>query len=93
MEEAEVLKRVAIGRETIVGKLLTAIILSGFILYVIPSVKPTLFSTVVIVLSVGIIADTMARYLTGKSEWHILIPSALVVIADILLFTVFRVGV
>jgi hypothetical protein len=51
-----------------------------------------LFGIFVIVVSIAIISDTMARYLTGKSEWQILIPGALVVVANILLFTVFRVG-
>ena len=86
------MKRAAIGRESLVGRLLSAVILSGFILYVIPAVKPNFFSLFVIVASVAIISDVMARYLTGKSEWHILIPAALVVVADILLFTVFKVG-
>ena len=87
------MKRLGIGRETLVGKILGALILSGFILYVIPNVALGLFGLFVVVVSIAIISDTMARYLTGKSEWQILIPAALVVVADILLFTVFKVGV
>lgn len=79
--------RAAISREGIVGKLLSAVILSGFILYVLPLWEPSLFGLVVMILSIYIISDGMGRYLAGRDDWTALIPAGLAVLADVLLFT------
>lgn len=78
--------RTAITREGIIGNLFSAVILSGFILYVLPLWEPSLFGLVVMILSVYIISDGMGKYFAGRDDWTALIPAGLAVLADILLF-------
>lgn len=86
MEEAEEIMRSGITREGIIGKIFSAVILSGFILYVLPLWEPSLFGLVVMILSIYIISDGLGRYFAGRDDWTALIPAALAVAADVVLF-------
>ena len=81
-------RRRAVSRHSFLGKILSGLILAGFILYVLPRIKPSLFSLFVVAVSIGLIADVMARFFSGKNDWKILIAAGFVVLADILFFVV-----
>ena len=85
------MKRSALGRESIIGRVFGAVMIAGFIFFI-RDWEPTLFSLIIIVLSAGIVADVLARYLAGKSSWHILVAGAVVVFADFLFFVVFKIS-
>ena len=78
-----------VSKHSFLGRIFSGFILGGFI-YVITRlrVEPTFFSLIVIALSLGIIADTTARFFSGKNDWKILIAAAVIVLADIIFFVV-----
>ena len=78
-----------VSKHSFLGRIFSGFILGGFV-YVITRlrVEPTLFSLIVIALSLGIIADTTGRFFSGKNDWKILIAAAVIVLADIIFFVV-----
>ena len=78
-----------VSKHSFLGRIFSGFILGGFI-YVITRlrVEPTFFSLIVIALSLGIIADTTARFFSGKNDWKILIAAAVIVLADVIFFVV-----
>ena len=77
-----------ITKHGFLGKILSGLLIAVFMLVFLPRVKFSLVSLFIVALSVGLMADSMARFFTGKNGWKILIPVGLIVLADILFFVV-----
>ena len=75
-----------VERHQVIGKILSALMLAFYLLYILPRVKPTLVSFFVIAISVGLIADVVARFLAGKNDWKILAVAVLIIVANIIFF-------
>ena len=76
-------------RESIIAKLLSAVIMSGFVLYILPNFTASFFSLVVIFLATTVISISVAKALTDKDAGILaLMPAILAFVATLLLFTV-----
>ena len=80
------------GRSSFVQKLISILLTSAFIyLVVLPglSSKLSFFGTIIIVGSIMVISWGLGKFLAGDNNWQILSPVALIVAADVVLFTFF----
>ena len=76
-------------RESIIGKMLAAVIMSGFVLYVLPRFTVSFFGLVVIFLATTVIAVSVSKFLAdGDSGLLVLMPAVLAFVATLLLFTI-----
>lgn len=77
--------RAGITRESIVGKLISAVILSFILIYIIPRWQPSLFGLVVMILGIYIISDGIGKFFVDGERVHLLAPG----MASVALFIFF----
>jgi hypothetical protein len=79
-----------VSRSNFISKLVSVLLTSAFIYVVIqPGMlqKLSFFATVILVSSIMVISWSMGKFLSGEHDWQVLIPLALVVLADVAVFT------
>lgn len=75
------------GRATVIEKMAGGLMLAFYIFYVLPYWHPaSVISTFLLVVSLGIIAWALARFLAGDSDKIMLVVIGLVIFADAILF-------
>ena len=78
------------ARASLIQKMVSVLLISAFIFFVIPHFSATsFFATMIIVASVLVISWSMGQFLSGEHEWSVLLPAAAFVAADIAIFYIF----
>ena len=75
-----------VSRHGFLAKILGGFLIALFMLVILPRIKFSLVALIVVSISTTLMADSLARFFTGKNDWKILLPVALIVLMDVVFF-------
>lgn len=82
-----------VSRSSVIEKLLGAFLLSGFVVWVVPFIKPTsVFSTSIIILALAGISYYLGKFLAGEMDRIALVIIGMIMAAVAVLFILTPVG-